>query len=231
MRLQSKVYEPTTTYTLALFVNVNTFANPVLGVNMPLFELVVAAAASVTAWATEAGFAVGLFSNGVQAMGEADEGVRSDGADRLAETRRAMRVRLPPTSRPEQLPRVLEALARLIPYFGSPLDEVLSAEQSRLPVGSSIILVSAAAAVTPALVATLVQARRRGHAVALLLSGDEPVEALGLPGYRLGKEEVWHEIMAQAAKQEYPQAVEAGWRFFSGLKTRPCPAGRWQSKP
>jgi uncharacterized protein (DUF58 family) len=213
MRLQSKVYEPTTTYTLALFVNVNTFANPVLGVNAPLFELVVAAAASIAAWANEAGYAVGLFSNGVQAIGEADEGGRSDGADRVAEARLAARVRLPPTSRLEQLPRVLEALARLIPYFGSLMEELLAAEQSRLPVGTTIVLVSAAGAVTPALVTTLLQARARGHEVALLLSGDAPVEAPGLAIYRLGKEEVWHEIVAQTAQPESAQAAGTGQRF------------------
>jgi uncharacterized protein (DUF58 family) len=214
MRLQSKVYEPTTTYALALFVNVNTFANPVLGVNAPLFELVVAAAASVAAWANEQGYAVGLFSNGMQALDEAEQSVSSDEAERVAQARQAMQVRLPPTSRPEQLPRVLEALARLIPYFGSPLEEKLAAEQSFLPIGTTIVLVSAAAAVTPALVMTLLQARTRGHAVALLLTGETAFEVPGVPSYRLGNEEVWHALVAYATQRGSSQDAEAEPRFL-----------------
>ncbi len=214
MRLQSKVYEPSTTYALALFVNVNTFANPVLGINPPLFELGVAAAASVAAWATEQGYAVGLFSNGMQAIEETGQSASADETERVAQARQAMQVHLPPASRPEQLPRVLEALARLVPYFGSPLEERLLAEHSHLPIGTTIVLISAAAAVTPAMVAALLQARARGHTVALLLSGDAPVEAPGLPSYRLGNEEVWHELVAHATQQESSHSAETEPRFI-----------------
>ncbi|SRR5579883_2584518 len=211
MSLQSKVYEPTTTYALALFVNVNTFANPVLGVNVPLLELTIAAAASVAAWASEQGYAIGLFSNGVRAMRDVEEAPPSAEADRAAEGRLAMRVRLPPSSRPEQLPRIMEALARLIPYLGSPLEPLLTVEQAHLPIGATIVVFSAASAVTPALVTVLLQARARGHAVALLLSGDAPVEAPGLLSYRLGNEEVWHEMAIRA--QASSQAAVAENRF------------------
>jgi uncharacterized protein (DUF58 family) len=214
MTLQSKVYEPTTTYALALFVNVNTFANPVLGVNAPLLELTIAAAASVAAWASEQGYAIGLFSNGVQSMREVEEAAPAAGADRVAEGRLAMRVRLPPSSRPEQLPRILEGLARLIPYLGSPLELLLAAEQGHLPIGTTLVVVSAAAAVTPALVAQVLQARAAGHAAALLLSGDALVEAPGVPCYHLGNEEVWHELVAHAAQQGSAQSAAAGQRFI-----------------
>ena len=214
MRLQSKVYEPTTTHTLALFLNVNTFANPMLGINSPLLELAIAAAASVASWATEEGYAVGLFSNGIQAMNDADEDSSLASADRAAEAHLAVRVRLPPASRPEQLPRILETLARLVPFFGSPMEDLLTTEQSHLPIGSTVVLISAAAAVTPALLDTLFQARSRGYAVALLLSGEAPVDAPGLSVYRLGAEEVWHDIVAQATQTEPAQTAEAGQRFL-----------------
>jgi uncharacterized protein (DUF58 family) len=213
MSLQSKVYEPTTTYALALFVNVNTYANPVLGVHPALLELVMTAAASVAAWASEQGYAFGLFSNGVQALMDVNDPLPADTENRIIEGRLAMRVRLRPSSRPEQLPRVLEALARLIPYFGSSLEEILAAEQPSLPVGTTMVLVSAAAAITPTLATAALQARARGYAVVFLLSGDAPVEAPGVPIYRLGTEEVWHEIVAEATQQESPQPDEAGWHF------------------
>lgn len=216
MTLQSKVYEPTTTWTLALFLNVNSYANPTLGVNPPLLDLAIAAAASVAAWAAEQGYAVGLFSNGMQALAEVDEAPPANDEDRLKEGYVSGRVRLPPSSRREQLPLVLEALARLIPYFGSPVEELLLREQARLPAGATIVMISTAAAVTPAVVETLLRARARGHAVALLAAGDEPIEAPGLLVYRLGAEEVWHEIVAQAAGRDNApeaEAAEAGQRF------------------
>jgi uncharacterized protein (DUF58 family) len=219
LTLQSKVYEPTTTWTLALFLNVNSFSNPALGVNPALLDLTMTTAASVAAWAVEQGYAVGLFSNGVQAMNEVDEPSPSAGEghpeDRSKEGLVAARVRLPPSSRPEQLPRVLEALARLIPFWGASVEELFLREQTRLPAGTTIVLVSTAAAVTPTLIEMLLLARARGHAVTLLLAGNDPVEAPGLLIYRLGAEEVWHEIVAQAAGRDIsPETAEAGYRFI-----------------
>src|ERR1051326_2088532 len=115
LTLQSKVYEPTTTWTLGLFLNVNSYPNPALGVNPDLFDLTLAAAASVAAWCVEQGYAVGLYSNGVQAMTEVDEGSSEHDKEGYV----TGRVHLPPSSRPEQLPHVLEALARLVPYWRS----------------------------------------------------------------------------------------------------------------
>jgi uncharacterized protein (DUF58 family) len=218
MSLQSKVYESTTTWTLALFLNVNSYDKPALGVNPALLDLAIAAAASVAAWAGEQGYAVGLFSNGVQARPEIDEIPSATGEDRLREGTVAGRVRLPPSSRPEQLPRVLETLARLIPYWGSPVEELFLKEQTRLPAGTTIVLVSTAAATTPEVIERLLLMRARGHAVALLVAGDEPIEAPGLLIYRLGAEEVWHEIVAQARKQQndHPEAEasETGHRLI-----------------
>ncbi len=217
MTLQSKVYEPTTTWTLALFLNVNSYSNPALGVNPGLLDLVMTAAASVAAWAIEQGYAVGLYANGVQAMNELDEPSPTPGEGRFKEGLAEARVRLPPSSRPEQLLRALEALARLIPFWGSSIEELFLREQTRLPAGTTIVLVCTAAAVTPTVIEILLRIRARGHAVALLLAGNEPVEAPGLLIYRLGAEEVWHEIVAQATGQDISpetEATEAGYRFI-----------------
>ena len=213
MTLQSKIYEPTTTWSLALFVNINSYANPALGINPALIELVITAAASVGAWAAEQGYAVGLFSNGVQATSDVEEPSPPDGTDRLKESYLAARVRLPLSSQPEQLPRTLEALARLVPYFGSPIEQLLLTEQAHLPIGTTIVLVSTANAVTVPGIAALLRARAHGHTVALLLAGDAPVEASGLLVYRLGAEEVWHEIVAEKTEQglsPLAEMVEAG---------------------
>lgn len=217
MSLQSKVYEPTTTWTLAVFLNINSYANPVLGTNPSLIELAIAAAASIAQWATQQGYAVGLFANGLQTTQGEEETPTSAAAGRSVEVQWAARVRLPPSSRAEQLPRILEALARLVPYFGSPIEQVLTAEQSRLPAGATLVVVSAAKAITPMLLATLRQAQVHGHAVALLVAGDAPVEHTSFPLYRIGTEEVWHAIVAEAAGQAAPHpaaAAETEQRFI-----------------
>ncbi len=217
MTLQSKVYEPTTTYTLALFLNINAYSTWVEGTNSPVLELLIAATASVAAWANEQGYSVGLFSNGLQTSIEGEAPQADAAPARVAESLAAARVRLPPSSQREQLARVLEALARLVPYFGSPMEQLIISEQPRLPAGTTIVLASAAKAISPEEIALLRQARTRGQAVALLLAGDEPVVAPGIPTYRLGDEEVWHEIVAQAAGQgttPAAKAPEAGQRFL-----------------
>jgi uncharacterized protein (DUF58 family) len=149
-------------------------------------------------------------------MAEVDEPPPAAGAASAKEGFGSARVRLRPSSRREQLPRVLEALARLVPFWGSSMEELFLREQTRLPAGATVVLVSTAAAVTPVLIESLLQARARGHAAALLVAGDEPVKAPGLLVYRLGAEEVWHEIVAQAAGQDgspEAEASEAGHRF------------------
>ncbi len=216
MTLQSKVYEPTTTWTLALFLNVNSYPNPTLGINPALLELVIAAAASIEAWAIEQGYATGLFSNGFQAITEVDEPLPAAGEDQTKESFLAARVRLPPSSRPEQLSRLLEALARLIPYFGSPLEELLLREQAHLPLGTTVVVLSTATAITPTLLDALLHMQARGYVVTLLLAGDTPVETAALPVYRLGTEESWHEMVAEIARKassSQAELAEVGQRF------------------
>ncbi len=70
MELQSKVYQPTTTYTLVLFLNIMAQLDTWHGVHPELTELAICAAASVTDWALDHGYAVGLYANSVMYMPE-----------------------------------------------------------------------------------------------------------------------------------------------------------------
>ena len=78
MQLQSKIYEPTTTFTLVIFLNVVSQLDAYYGINPELQELSICAAASVADWALDQGFAVGLYANTIMYMPEvglsADEG-------------------------------------------------------------------------------------------------------------------------------------------------------------
>ena len=62
--LQSKLLDPSTQRTLLIALDVRTFNRAQLGYDPDLAELGIAVAASVAAWATERGYAVGLISNG-----------------------------------------------------------------------------------------------------------------------------------------------------------------------
>ncbi len=209
MTLQSKEYEASTTYTLELFININAYDNPILGLNPPLVELLIAAAASIATWAIEQGYEVGVYSNGLQATGEGEAAPSLSPIEASQGLFQTARLTIPASSRREQLTRVLEGLARLIAYFGPPLEQTLSAAQRRLPAGATLVVLSSAAAVTLGLLSMLLQMRGPGQKVALLLAGDVPVEAPpGVLIYRLGNEETWHEIVAQFQGQA--PAAESG---------------------
>jgi uncharacterized protein (DUF58 family) len=190
--LQSKVYPTTTVHTLTILLDIHTTGALAQGINQPLLELGIAAAASVAAWATAQGLAVGVFSNGLPSAGAADE------LTSFAEA--AALLRVPPGNHPDQLHRILLTLARLQPYFGIGMTSLLAREEPRLPIGSTIIAITAAAALPTDLVARLERLARHGHQVALLLTGNAPAETGTLTTYRLGDEEAWNVLAAAALK-------------------------------
>jgi uncharacterized protein (DUF58 family) len=217
--LQSKVHPYTTAHTLAIFMDIYTLPNPALGINTALFELGITAAASIATWANRQRYAVGLISNGLPQTGGAHE------MTSFADAQAFMRV--PPSTHPNHLVRLLEALARLQPYFGVPIDRMLAREQASLPPGATIILITAAAALQPATVARLERLRRRGYAVAIVLTGDEPVATGALLAYRIGGEDTWHEFVAFATQQRERRAdtSDSAWTTRDPAGSTPDGAG------
>ena len=191
--LQSKVYPFTTTQTLSIFLDIHTLANPTQGMESSLFELAIAAAASIANWAAGQRYAVGLFTNGLPltSLGEIDS---------FQAAQRFMQV--PPSTNPNQLVTILRALARLQPYFGSSIERVLAREQYRLPIGATVIYIGAAAALHADTVTRLQRLQRRGYVVALLLTGDDEAATAPLLTYRLGGKETWHALINDA-RQRY----------------------------
>jgi uncharacterized protein (DUF58 family) len=221
--LQSKVYEPSARHTLTIFLDVRTLSRQTMGFDPDLVELSACAAASVANWALEHGYAVGVYSNGTILPAETDsrsavvhdadtltQAAKMDEerlARAIARSAAALRLRVPPAPRAEQLLRVLDGLARLVPYYGLPMDSLLSAEQQRLPFGATIVYIGAESAVDVPLLLALRQARAHGHAVSLLLTtGEEAGEAReerslyisGLPTHYIGGRATWHELVADA---------------------------------
>ncbi len=145
MQLQSKVYQPTTTYTLVLFLNVLANIDIYYGIHPEWQELAICAAASVANWAIDQGFAVGLYANTRMYMPELsmktssgheedeDEAGKVDAI--IADQLKRRRIHLPPASNEEQRKRIMEVLARIHAYFGSSIEELLQRERTRLPAG------------------------------------------------------------------------------------------------
>ena len=109
------------------------------------------------------------------------------------------RVRVPMASDNSQRERILSALGRLMPYFGSPMDTLIEAERFVLPPGTTVVLVSAAAALRETTIESLVDLRTHGAVVHLALTGDAEskmgADTYDLPLHRLGGREVWHELV------------------------------------
>src|SRR6266571_3744219 len=203
MQLQSKVYEATTTYTLVIFLNVNTQFDTLHGLQPELLELAICAAASASDWALNEGYAVGLYANTLMFMPEEqvhsnatseDEEKQEVDATVAAQLKRR-RIHLPPATSEEQRRRIMDVLARIQPYFGSTLEEVIHAERSHLPAGATIVVITRT--VTDHLLDTLVRLKQAGHAVTILFVGDNPSPArlAGLSIYPIGGKEAWKRLV------------------------------------
>jgi uncharacterized protein (DUF58 family) len=202
MQLQSKVYEPTTTYTMVIFLNVQAQFDTLRGLQPELQELAICAAASVSDWALNAGYAVGLHANTLMFMPEeqvyshpTSEHEEEQGIDvTVAAQLKRRRIHLPPATSEEQRRRIMEALARIQPYFGSTLEDVLQAERSHLPAGATIVVITSS--VTDHLLDTLSRLKQSGHAVTILFIGDNPspTRLAGLSIYPLGGKETWKRL-------------------------------------
>lgn len=244
--LQSKVYEPSTRHTLAIFLDTRTFTHLHLGYDPDLAELAICAAASVAEWGIQQGYAVGVYSNGaVSSEGAGEEAAQrlaavraeaarddSDRLERLAQAiarySGALRLRIPPAAREEQLVRVLDGLARVLPYHGAPMGQTLAAELPRLPPGSTVVYIGADTVVDVPLIVALRRARSLGHSVSLLLTrgprglegaGETDGEILhlsGLDAHVIGGRETWRELRLDALGPDGARLADEAGRFKPG---------------
>ncbi len=205
MQMQSKVYEATTTYTMALFLNVSGQFDSIYGLQLSILELAICAAASVADWALNEGYSVGLYANTLMFMPEEQlhaeaeqEGEVVPGLDAtMASLMKRRRIHLPPSSSVEQRRRIMDVLARIQPYFGSTLEEVIQAERSNLPAGTTIVIVTST--ISERLLDTLIRLKQAGHAVSILYAGDlpNPMRLAGLTIYTIGGTETWQKLAAE----------------------------------
>lgn len=152
-QLQTKVYDPSTGMTMAVFLNVATFPRHWMGFDPELLERAVSVAASVANYGAEQGWGVGVYANG--AVPDSDQPLR-----------------VPPGRSPGQLSNVLEALAAVTEFATGSIELMLLRESSHLPWVATIVVVSATA--TDEIMVALLRLREAGRRVVLILLGDEP---------------------------------------------------------
>lgn len=175
--LSTKVYEPTTSMDMCIFLDVRTTIPPMIG-NMPhLTELGIITCASLCYRTAEDGFRVGLYIN--------------EWRFRPGEV-----VRLPPSRHTGQMPLVLEHLARIQPLPNEciPMGTLVLNESAGLPWGSTVVVISAAP--TEGLLSALARVKRAGRPAALIVVGDAgvPLRREGLGIYRVPDDLLWNEL-------------------------------------
>jgi uncharacterized protein (DUF58 family) len=156
--LQSRIYEPSSSLHLLVALNVNTLEYVWEGYDPVQLERAITVAGSVARWAETQRYAVGLIANSSY-----------PGADRP--------LSIPPGRDPDQVTRILEALAMVSPFTIAPLEEVLEQAARRLPMGATVVVV--AAYLTEPLAARIIRLGQRSHPVALLWVADDPPRDLG----------------------------------------------------
>jgi uncharacterized protein (DUF58 family) len=191
-KLQSRVYDPTSSQHLLLCLNTQTMIPAWSGYIADLLERSITVAASIARDAYDRRYSIGLLANNTMPELNRSWQARTDTLRELARAKgvrertgaaRGHRneggIRIPPGRRPEQFIRILEALAVVTPFVIEPLAAMLDREEHRLTAGTTIAVVTS---IMPAdLAVTLLRLHRRGHQLVVLsTSGDTWPEALGV---------------------------------------------------
>lgn len=153
-KLQSKVFEHTTTMDMALFLDTRTIAREYYWneIAIDLLETAVLTATAISSYCTNNGYKVGLYANELY-------------------LRTVHMLRIPPSESPEQFKIILDAMANIkgIPFIT--IDKVLRREASLLPWETTIVLITPV--LTGELIATLQYFKRAGRRVALVSIGKD----------------------------------------------------------
>ena len=133
------------------------------------------------------------------AEGELEE-TENDKSERIEATvaalRKNRRIAVPASSNGTQRQRIMEVLARVQPFFGTSIEEVLQTERTHLPSGATVVVITTT--ISERLVDILARIRQGGHAVSILFVGDSPlpIRIAGVTVYHIGGEETWNSFVA-----------------------------------
>ena len=157
--LQTKVYDPSTGMTVAVFLNVATFPRHWMGFDPELLERAVSVAASIANHSVQQGWGLGIYANG--SVPNSDQPIR-----------------VPPGRSPGQLAHALEALAAVTEFATGSIERMMLRESPGLTWASTLVLVTAV--VTDEIMVGLLRLKEAGRRVVLISLADElPPKGLG----------------------------------------------------
>jgi uncharacterized protein (DUF58 family) len=199
--LQVKVFEPTTSRNLVIFLNVATFTRHWEGTNPLLLEKTIAVAASIASHGVEDRYLVGLMANG--SIPHSDQPIK-----------------VLPSRRPDQLARILEALAAVTSFTTSTIEGLLLAESPRLPWGATLVVVTAL--VTEDLLSALVRLHDVGRRLVLVSLEEEAPGPYSLPSgilaYHLPGSQLPFDESLLGEPGEWEPEIAPPLRFAGGRK-------------
>ena len=176
-RLQTRIYDASTTPNYVIFLDVRTVPTAMYGTRSHLLELAVLTATALANHALERGYTVGVYVNETARL-----------SSRL--------LQVAPAQRPEQLTRILEVLAQVHPGESIPLWRLLTEQSRNLPWGTTLLVIGAVPD-EPTL-ETLARLQKAGRSVALLKIGEPPgdLRVPRVPIHWVSDEEDWRELEA-----------------------------------
>ncbi|MCP4356425.1 MAG: DUF58 domain-containing protein [Chloroflexi bacterium] len=198
--LQTKVYDPSTGMTLAVFLNVATYARHWMGFDPEQLERAVSVAGSIANYGVQQNWGVGIYANG--SVPNSDQPIR-----------------VAPGRSPEQLAHVLEALAAVTEFGTGSIEQMMLRESPNLPWVSTLVLVTAV--VTKEIMVGLIRLKEAGRRVVLIsLTDDPPPKGLGnILAYHIPttvpafQKEVQHSTATEAALGHIPSPEPVGLEF------------------
>ncbi len=190
--LQTKVYDPSTGMTMALFLNVATLPKHWMGFEPDLLERAISVAASVANYGIQQDWGVGVYANG--SLPNSDQPIR-----------------VPPGRSTEQLSHILEALAAVTEFATGAIERLMFRESPHLPWAATIVLVTAV--VTDEIAAALIRLQEAGRRIVLISLADAP------PPASIGSILTYHIPAATPAFQSGPQNQTATEAALSAIPT------------
>ncbi len=153
-KLQVKVFEPSTTFQLVIFLDMVTLPKPWYGSIPELVERGISTAASIASFAANERYQVGLLANGCWPQSDQP-------------------LKVLPSRDPNQLTRILEALAAVSAVPTGSIEALLNKESTHLPWGATLVVV--AAVVTEELIAVMARLQAAGRRIVLVCLDDTPL--------------------------------------------------------
>ncbi len=176
-RLQTRIYDASTTPNYIIFLDVRTVPPAMFGTRSHLLELGVLITTALANNALEQGHNVGVYVN--------------------QNARLSSRfLQVSPSQHPEQLTRILEVMAQVHLTESIPLSHLLWEQSRNLPWGATLLVV--AAVPDEATVEALARLKAPGRAVALVKVGGsrEGLRVRGISTYLVSDETDWRELEA-----------------------------------